>query len=205
MLTAGSILAQESIGKVATMTRILLVYGTTEGHTLKVVSELALEIERADVEADVFAASPAAPSPAGYNAVIVAASLHAGRYQRPVEAWIRQHAAALRDKPSAFLSVCLMAADRSPKAQAAVSEVMRTFVASCGWHSHYLKPVAGALLYTQYGWFTRWMMKRISARHGGDTDTTRDYEYTDWADLRAFARDVLVLAGVAPPASQIVA
>jgi menaquinone-dependent protoporphyrinogen oxidase len=61
------------------MTRILLVYGTTEGHTLKVVSELANEIERADVEADVFAASPGAPGPAGYNAVIVAASLHAGR------------------------------------------------------------------------------------------------------------------------------
>jgi menaquinone-dependent protoporphyrinogen oxidase len=122
-----------------------------------------------------------------------------------VSAWIRQHAGALRETPSAFLSVCLMAADKSPKAQTAVSELMRTFVTSCGWKPHCLKPVSGALLYSKYGWFTRWMMKRISARHGGDTDTTRDYEYTDWADLRAFAREVLVLARVDPPASQIVA
>jgi menaquinone-dependent protoporphyrinogen oxidase len=32
-------------------------------------------------------------------------------------------------------------------------------------------------------------MKRIVAKAGGDTDTTRDYEYTDWEDLRRFAQD----------------
>jgi len=31
------------------------------------------------------------------------------------------------------------------------------------------------------------MMKRIVGKAGGGTDTTRDYEYTDWNDLRAFA------------------
>ena len=31
-------------------------------------------------------------------------------------------------------------------------------------------------------------MRRIVAKAGGDTDTTRDYEYTDWDDLWAFAR-----------------
>jgi menaquinone-dependent protoporphyrinogen oxidase len=187
------------------MTRILVLYGTTEGQTLKVVHELAHEIERADVEVDVFAASPEAPGPAGYAAVIVAASLHAGRYQRPVSQWIRQHAGGLNGKPTAFLSVCLMAADPSAEAQRMLSDLMKKFVASCGWNPVYLKPVAGALLYSKYGWFTRWMMKRISARHGGDTDTTRDYEYTDWADLRAFTREFLARVEVAPRASQIVA
>jgi menaquinone-dependent protoporphyrinogen oxidase len=31
------------------------------------------------------------------------------------------------------------------------------------------------------------MMKRIVAKAGGGTDTTRDYEYTDWKGLRTFA------------------
>jgi menaquinone-dependent protoporphyrinogen oxidase len=30
------------------------------------------------------------------------------------------------------------------------------------------------------------VMKRIAAKAGGDTDATRDYEYTDWQDLRGF-------------------
>ena len=54
--------------------------------------------------------------------------------------------------------------------------------------------VAGALPYTKYGWLKRMMMKRIVAKAGGDTDTTRDYEYTDWIDLRNFARDFAELA-----------
>src|SRR5204862_8025935 len=49
------------------------------------------------------------------------------------------------------------------------------------------KPLAGALRYTQYPWLKRWIMKRIVAKAGGDTDTTRDHEYTDWNELRAFA------------------
>jgi menaquinone-dependent protoporphyrinogen oxidase len=52
-----------------------------------------------------------------------------------------------------------------------------------------VKIAAGALLYTHYNFFIRWMMKRIVATAGGDTDTSRDYEYTDWNDVRAFARD----------------
>jgi menaquinone-dependent protoporphyrinogen oxidase len=32
-------------------------------------------------------------------------------------------------------------------------------------------------------------MKRITRKAGGDTDTSRDYEYTDWSDLRTFAED----------------
>ena len=34
-------------------------------------------------------------------------------------------------------------------------------------------------------------MKRIVAKAGGGTDTTRDYEYTDWNDLRVFAHEFL--------------
>ena len=43
-----------------------------------------------------------------------------------------------------------------------------------------------AVLYTRYGWFKRRIMQRIVAKAGGDGDTTRDYEYTNWADLRTF-------------------
>ena len=39
---------------------------------------------------------------------------------------------------------------------------------------------------TRYNWLKRWMMRRIVAKAGGDTDTSRDYEYTDWEALRVF-------------------
>ncbi len=30
-------------------------------------------------------------------------------------------------------------------------------------------------------------MRRIARKAGGDTDTSKDYEYTDWNDVRGFA------------------
>ena len=51
------------------------------------------------------------------------------------------------------------------------------------------KRVAGALPYTKYNLFMRWIMKRIVKKQGGDTDTSRDYDYTDWDDLRQFAAE----------------
>jgi menaquinone-dependent protoporphyrinogen oxidase len=63
---------------------------------------------------------------------------------------------------------------------------MNGFLAETGWKPSVTKVVAGALPYTRYNWFIRRVMKRIAAKAGGDTDATRDYEYTDWQDLRGF-------------------
>ena len=54
--------------------------------------------------------------------------------------------------------------------------------------------MAGALPYTRYNWLIRRVMKRIAAKAGGDIDTTRNYEYTDWQDLRTFAEQFGPLA-----------
>jgi len=68
---------------------------------------------------------------------------------------------------------------------------VQRFLDKCGWRPTTHRLIAGAVLYTRYSWLKKWMMKRIVAKAGGGTDTTRDYEYTDWNDLRAFAREFL--------------
>jgi menaquinone-dependent protoporphyrinogen oxidase len=68
------------------------------------------------------------------------------------------------------------------------------FLKDTEWHPGVTRPVAGALLYTQYGPIIRFVMKRISKSEGGSTDTSRDHEYTDWAALDRFI-DELVLDG----------
>ena len=60
-------------------------------------------------------------------------------------------------------------------------------------------PDSAPCAYTRYNWFIRRVMKRIAAKAGGDTDTTRDHEYTDWQDLRRFTEQFGLL--VARPAT----
>ena len=171
------------------MARILIVYGTTEGHTVKVAAAISETLRRNGAEVDVRVADDSAPAPDGYDAVIVAASVHGGRYQKPVRRWARTHADVLSHKPAAFVSVCLGVLQHDAKVQRDLQAIVEQFVASTGWRPSVVKFVAGALPYTKYGWLQRLVMKRIVAKAGGDTDTRRDYEYTDWNDLRHFAAD----------------
>jgi menaquinone-dependent protoporphyrinogen oxidase len=50
--------------------------------------------------------------------------------------------------------------------------------------------LAGSLAYTQYSFFTRFIMKRIARRQGAPTDTSRDYEFTNWDDVARLAENV---------------
>ena len=173
------------------MSRLLILYGTTNGHTRKIAIALGETLGAEGYPSDVIDAQriPRELDPATYDGVVVAASIHAGGYQRTVQRWVRRHAEQLNVVPSAFVSVCLGILERRPEPQQQVREIMNRFLQVTGWQPTATKTVPGALLYTQYDWLTRWLMKRIVAKAGGDTDTTRDYEYTDWDDLRTFAQE----------------
>jgi menaquinone-dependent protoporphyrinogen oxidase len=169
------------------MARILVLYGTTDGHTAKVARSLGDTLRNHGVEVDVVEAGRAGPRPEDYSGIIVAASVHAGGFQRAVRRWVRRYAQALRGKPTAFVSVCLAVLQREPDVQQELAAIVNRFLTGTGWQPTMTKTVAGALLYRRYNWIKRWVMKRIVRKAGGDTDTTRNYEYTDWSDLGAFA------------------
>ncbi len=116
-----------------------------------------------------------------------AASVHASGYQRAVGKWVRKHAEEFGTRPAALVSVCLSILSTQPKERQDATAIPRRFLESVGWHPAVVTIVAGALPYTKYNFFIRWIMKRIVRQAGGDTDTSCDYEYTDWQDLRLFA------------------
>jgi menaquinone-dependent protoporphyrinogen oxidase len=168
-------------------TRVLILYGTTDGHTAKIARRVSDTLSARGIDTDVVNAAHASARPVGYDGVIVAASVHTGSYQPEVRQWVRAHAPALADLPSAFLSVCLGVLQHESEVQEEVLATPRRFLASMGWEPTITKIVAGAVLYTKYGWLKRLLMRRIVSKAGGDTDTSRDYEYTDWNDLAQFA------------------
>lgn len=169
------------------MARVLVLYGTTEGHTAKVARALAARLTAEGMETDVLEAGTGNPEPAAYDGVVVAASMHARGYQKSVSKWLRAHVADLNVLPTAFVSVCLSVGSKLEKSRDEARAIPRAYVDGVGWTPTMIKVVAGALPYTKYNFIIRLIMRRIAAAEGGDTDTSRDYEYTDWQDLRAFA------------------
>jgi menaquinone-dependent protoporphyrinogen oxidase len=168
--------------------RALVLYGTTDGQTRKIAEAIGRTLRSQGLEATVADARSADSTvrPDDYAVVFVAASVHASGYQRPVIRWVRSHADALGARPTAFVSVCLGVLQHEPAVDQALAGILRRFLDSTGWEPTRTKIVAGALPYTKYWWLKRLMMRRIVAKAKGDTDTSRDYEYTDWGDLAWF-------------------
>lgn len=171
------------------MARVLVLYGTTDGHTGKVAARLADMLGARSLEVTVANARNQDPHPGAYDGVIVCASLHAGGYQACVQDWVKRHAAELEGKTTAFVTVCLGVLQPEVAVHHELERLRARFLAATGWQPTVVKFVAGALLYREYNWLKRLVMLRIVRKAGGDTDTSRNYEYTDWLDLDAFATE----------------
>jgi menaquinone-dependent protoporphyrinogen oxidase len=169
------------------MQKILIVFGTTDGQTRKIADALGRAMRSPETDVRVVEAGRPDVSPTGYDGVVVAASVHAGGYQRSVRRWLRKHAGELRDAPTAFVSVSLGVLQREAAVQEELRAIVDRLCDATKWTPTLVKHVAGALKYTQYNPVQRLIMKRIVSKAGGDTDTTRDYEYTDWNDVADFA------------------
>ena len=72
------------------------------------------------------------------------------------------------------------------RAAADVQRMIDVFVKKTGWRPARSLPVAGALAYSRYNVFVRFIMKRIAREAGAPTDTSRDYVFTDWPALDRF-------------------
>lgn len=174
------------------MARILIVYGTTDGHTRKIAYTMGNTLAHEGHAAEIVNAADARPchDPRFYDAVIVAASVHAGGYQRAARRWVRRHVDQLNAVPSAFVSVCLGVLEGRPEARRDLQGIMSRFLMRTGWRPAASRTVAGALRWSRYSPLTKRIMLGFVRRAGGNTDTNRDVEYTDWGELALFAREV---------------
>src|SRR5579871_1328897 len=136
--------------------RLLVVYGSTDGHTRKIATAIADHARRTGVDvlvADVKANPPNDLSP--FDAVIVAAPVHGGHYQSAVRHWVSHHALALDHPRTAFISVCLGVLQHDAKVDRELEEIMRHFFFTTRWTPSVTKIVAGAVPFTRYGWWKR--------------------------------------------------
>ena len=170
------------------MAHVLVAYATTEGQTEKVARRVAEELTAAGHDTDLANLGDENPNPGDYDGVVVGASVHVGEFQKAVTRFAEANAPDLSARPSAFFFLSLTAADDADESRTAVAELGEAMEAETGWHPDELAAFAGALRYSEYGPIKRFVMRRIARRYDGDTDTSRDYEYTDWDAVAAFAR-----------------
>jgi menaquinone-dependent protoporphyrinogen oxidase len=171
-------------------------YATREGHTRKIAERIAADLRARGALVDLFDVRDCdVPDWSRYSTACLAASVHVGRHEREMIAFATAHRAVLARLDAAFVSVTLSEAGAENPArstaerQQAAADAQRmidVFARQTGWRPKHTLPVAGALVYSKYNRLVRFIMKRIARKAGAPTDTSRDYEFTDWPALDRF-------------------
>ena len=171
------------------MHRILVLYHSYDDQTARIARRMGDVIGQAGHQVTMhrFSGPGALALLSKYDAVVVGAAIRYGHHERALEKEVSEHAAELAARPNAFFSVCLSAGGPGHKPKA-VRRYVEEFCSNTGWEPREIATFAGALQYSKYGPFIKLMMKLIVGFSGGETDASRDYEYTDWVAVERFAQ-----------------
>jgi len=176
---------------------VLAVYGSNYGQAEAVLQRVSQVLETHGVDVTVFKGNdiPEDLAVEGFDAMVVAASIRMGRYQTYIRDFVKRHNAALCACPSAFVSVNGSQSESAPEWRDEAQGYVRKFLEQTAWQPRWTATFAGALRYRRYDPVTRWIVKSINGRRGGATDTSREYEFTDWHAVDRFAEDLAEALG----------
>ena len=175
---------------------LLLAYSTTDGHTLYICERLKFIMTALGQRVTLLPLERASTLDLNkFERIVIGASIRYGRHQPQVAQFIAQHQGFLESRPSAFFSVNIVA--RKPdKNHPDTNPYLKKFLKQISWKPLLLGVFAGKLNYPSYRWFDRQMIRLIMLMTHGPTDPTAVIEFTDWAQVEAFAHAVCALPGL---------
>jgi len=175
------------------MRRILFLYSTIDGHTLKICRRLQQVVEQAGHQAVLEVLEDHADIElAPFDKIVVGASIRYGKHRPQVAQFMRAQRRVLEAKPSAFFSVNIVA--RKPGKDAPeTNPYVRKFLRQIAWRPRQLAVFAGMLDYPRYGFWDRQIIRFIMLLTRGPTDPRAVVEFTDWSKVDAFGRGLAAI------------
>ncbi|MCJ8169798.1 menaquinone-dependent protoporphyrinogen IX dehydrogenase [Atopomonas sediminilitoris] len=173
------------------MTRFLLLYSTTDGHTRHIAEFMAKHWQAAEHDVSVQDVSlPLRYDLAAFDWVVLGASVRGGRHQVFASDFAAANLEQLQRMKSAFFSVNLQART-PPKDTPEGNPHLQQFLQSTPWRPDHVGVFAGKLNMQRYRWKDRLMAMSAMWASGEHVWPWSVREYTDWAAVTAFADALL--------------
>jgi menaquinone-dependent protoporphyrinogen oxidase len=173
------------------MRPILIVHASKYGQTAKIADRMADVLHAEGIDGVVMHAEqvPVTIDLTAFSGVIVAAPVILQGHPKSARRFVLRHRVTLDSRPTAFVSVSGSAAGKELRHLLACEKMIEEFLKKTDWQPSCTASFAGAYAYTKYGPIVKWVMKRIAKAEGAPTDTSRDFEFTDWHAVDMFAID----------------
>lgn len=175
------------------MATILIIYSSTDGHTLKICRRLQCVIEQQKHHVKLVSIDDAPVTDLKpFDKIVIGASIRYGRHRPAVYEFIKNNRVTLDSKANAFFSVSIVA--RKPeKNKPETNPYMKKFLKNTLWHPKDLAVFAGKLDYPRYSFLDRNIIRMIMWMTKGPTQPDTVIEFTDWSEVETFAQRVSVM------------
>ncbi|QEP41879.1 menaquinone-dependent protoporphyrinogen IX dehydrogenase [Ectothiorhodospiraceae bacterium BW-2] len=170
------------------MSKILIIFSTTDGHTQKICSRLQEIIENSNNQVTLSPISEADSIDLNsFDKIVIGASIRYGKHSPEIYKFINNNAQKFEHKPNAFFSVNVVA--RKPeKSQPNTNPYLQKFLAQITWKPKKLAVFAGKIEYQKYSFFDRLMIRLIMKVTHGPTDPKTNVEFTNWSQVDDFGQ-----------------
>lgn len=168
--------------------KILIVYSTTDGHTLEICQRLQKIIEAQNHKVTLVSIDEVAIMDlTEFQKIVIGASIRYGKHSQKIIDFINLNQKILESKPNAFFSVNVVA--RKPeKNKPHNNPYLLKFLKRISWKPKELAVFAGKIDYPKYTFFDRLVIRLIMWMTEGPTDSDTVMDYTDWQSVNNFGQ-----------------
>ena len=167
----------------------LIIYSSTDGQTKKICEVIRENFNNKEFIEILSLEDAFHLNINNYDQIILGASIRYGNYKSNLFKFIKYNIKILETKKNAFFSVNVVAR-KNEKNTPDTNPYIKKFLKKTNWRPKKIEVFAGKVDYPNYNFFNKIMIRLIMFITKGPTDISHSYEFTDWAKVKKFSKEL---------------
>ena len=167
----------------------LIIYSSTDGHTKKICETIKENLPSGNKFKLISLDEALYFNLEKCEKIIIGASIRYGRHNKKVLDFIIKNKNILDLKKTAFFSVNVVAR-KEEKSTPETNPYVLNFLKETNWKPNKLSVFAGKVDYPNYNFINKIVIRFIMMITKGPTDINNSYEFTNWENVRKFAKEL---------------
>ena len=167
----------------------LIIYSSTDGQTKKICEVIRENFNNKEFIEILPLEDAFHLNINNYDQIILGASIRYGNYKSNLFKFIKYNIKILETKKNAFFSVNVVAR-KNEKNTPDTNPYIKKFLKKTNWRPKKIEVFAGKVDYPNYNLFNKLVIRFIMLITKGPTDISQSYEFTDWAKVKKFSKEL---------------
>ena len=169
--------------------RSVIIFSSTDGQTKKICEVIKDNLLNKDEHRLVSIENVSDVNIESYDSIIIGASIRYGKHNSKVTNFVKKNINFLQKKKNAFFSVNVVARKKG-KDTPETNPYVQKFLNKTKWKPSKLSVFAGKVDYPRYNFLNKQVIRFIMFITKGPTDITKTYEFTNWDNVKNFAKEI---------------